>query len=46
MPKTTALGMGEALPEVPFVPVHEAVARLAADRPAAIAVRCGKTTVS
>ncbi|WP_328505228.1 non-ribosomal peptide synthetase [Streptomyces sp. NBC_00391] len=37
---------GEPLPEVGFVPAHEVVARLAADRPAAVAVRCGGVAVT
>ncbi|MFE0133009.1 non-ribosomal peptide synthetase [Streptomyces sp. NPDC059037] len=41
-----ASAAGEQLPEVPFVPVHETVARLAADHPAAIAVRCGDIAVT
>lgn len=33
--------IGEPLPEEAFVPAHEAVASLAADRPTAVALRCG-----
>ncbi len=46
IPEVTSSAVGEPLPEVPFVPVHEAVARLAADRPAVIAVRCGDIAVT
>ncbi|MFF6980256.1 non-ribosomal peptide synthetase [Streptomyces sp. NPDC008343] len=45
-PKATALAIGAALPEDPFLPVHEAVAQVAADRPAAIALRSGDVAVT
>ncbi|MEV8395499.1 MULTISPECIES: non-ribosomal peptide synthetase [unclassified Streptomyces] len=45
-PEATASAIGEALPEAPFVPVHEVVAQLAADRPTATAVRCGNVAVT
>lgn len=37
---------GTPLPDVPFVPAHEAVARVAADRPTRVAVRCGDVEVT
>ena len=37
---------GAPLPDVPFVPAHEAVARVAADRPTRVAVRCGDVEVT
>ncbi|GAA5017591.1 non-ribosomal peptide synthetase [Streptomyces siamensis] len=46
IPEATAAAVGEPLPEAPFVPAHEAVARLAGDRPAAVAVRCGDIAVT
>ncbi|MYU29250.1 amino acid adenylation domain-containing protein [Streptomyces sp. SID7810] len=42
----TAPITGVSLPEEPFLPAHEAVARLAAGRPAAVAVRCGDLAVT
>ncbi|MET7848493.1 non-ribosomal peptide synthetase [Streptomyces avermitilis] len=44
--EATASTIGEALPEAPFVPVHEVVAQLATDRPTATAVRCGNDAVT
>ena len=37
---------GEPLPDVPFVPAHEGVAQVAADRPTEVAVRCGDLAVT
>lgn len=41
IPEWTASVTGGPPPEDAFVPAHEVVARLAADHPAAVAVRCG-----
>ncbi|MDG4862908.1 amino acid adenylation domain-containing protein, partial [Streptomyces sp. T-3] len=41
-----ASATGEPLPQTPFIPAHEAVARLAADRPDEVAVRCGDLAVT
>ncbi|WP_251828988.1 non-ribosomal peptide synthetase [Streptomyces sp. ATCC 21386] len=38
--------IGEPLPDVPFVPAHEAVAQVAADRATKVAVRCGDIEVT
>ncbi|WNZ14171.1 non-ribosomal peptide synthetase [Streptomyces sp. 11x1] len=38
--------IGEPLPDVPFAPAHEAVAKVAADRPTEVAVRCGDIEVT
>ncbi|MGY0059566.1 non-ribosomal peptide synthetase [Streptomyces sp. LZ34] len=46
IPEWTASVTGEPLPEDAFVPAHEVVARLAADHPAAVAVRCGDIAVT
>lgn len=42
----TASAIGEPLPEDTLVPAHEVVARLAADQPAAVAVRCADIAVT